>query len=96
MHCSQIVIGGSENTKSVIRRKNVQPDKAVVYTPHILSNEEYRGFWIPYKCGLVEVGKEMEVKPFLKWKDPEDLSVDRRYGISTRSGGTASWITEGE
>jgi hypothetical protein len=74
----------------------VQPDKAVVYTPHILSNEEYRGFWIRYKGGLVEVGKEMEVTPFLKWKDPEELSVDRRYGISTGSGATGSWITEGE
>jgi hypothetical protein len=94
--CSQIVIGGSENAKTVIRRSNVQPDKAVVYTPNILSNEEYRGFWIRYKGGLVEVGKEMEVTPFLKWKDPEELSVERRYGIRTGSGVTGSWITEGE
>lgn len=96
MPCSQIIIGGAENTKSVIRRKNVQPDKAVVYTPHILSNEDYRGFWIRYKGGLVEVGKEMEVTPFLKWKDPEELSVVGLYGIRTGSGATASWITEGE
>jgi len=94
--CSQIIIGGSDNTKSVIRRNNEKPDKAVVDTPRILSNEEYRGFWIRYKDGLVEVGKETKATPFLKWKDPEGLSVDRRYGISTRSGTTGSWITEGE
>ena len=96
MPCFQIIIGGSENTKSVIRKNNVQPDKAVVCTTGILSNEEYRGFWIRHKGGLVEVGKEMEVTPFLKWKDPEELSVDRRYGIRTGSGATGSWITEGE
>jgi len=94
--CSQIIIGGSENTKSVIRRNDVKPDKAAVYTPYILSNEEYRGFWIRYKRGLVEVGKEMEATPFLKWKDPEGLSVERRYGIRTGLGATGSWITEGE
>jgi len=94
--CSQIIIGDLDNTKSVIRRNDVQPDQAVVDTPNILSDAEYRGFWIRYKSGLVEVGKEMELAPFLKWKDPEELSVDRRYGISTGSGVTGSWITEGE
>jgi hypothetical protein len=71
-------------------------DGAVADTPNILSNEEYRGFWIRHKRGLVEVGKEMEVKPFLKWKDPEKLTFDGRYGIRTGSGATGSWITEGE
>jgi len=94
--CSQIIIGDSNNTKSVIRRNDVQPAKAVVDTPNILSDAEYRGFWIRYKSGLVEVGKEMEVTPFLKWRDPQELSIDRRYGISTGSGVTGSWITEGE
>ena len=74
----------------------MQPAKAVVDTPNILSDAEYRGFWIRYKSGLVEVGKEMEVTPFLKWRDPQELSIDRRYGISTGSGVTGSWITEGE
>ena len=74
----------------------MKPNKAEVHTPNILSNTEYRGFWIRYKSGLVEVGKEMEVTPFLKWKDPEALSVDSRYGISTGSGVTGSWFTDGE
>jgi hypothetical protein len=90
--CSQIFIGGWKNTKSVIRRNRVKPDKAVVNTPNILSDAEYRGFWISWGGGLVEVGKEKEVKPFLKWQDPEPFVV-RYYGICTGWGATGSWFT---
>jgi len=68
--CSQIFIGGWKNTKSVIRRNRVKPDKAEVDTPNILSDAEYRGCWIRWGGGLVEVGKEKEMTPFLKWQDP--------------------------
>jgi hypothetical protein len=73
----------------------VNTDKAVAATPYILSNAEYRGFWIRWKNGLVEVGKESEVTPFLKWKDPEPFCV-RYFGICTAWGASGSWITEGE
>jgi hypothetical protein len=73
----------------------VKPDKAEVDTPYILSNAEYRGFWIRWEGGLVEVGKEGEVTAFLKWKDPEPFGV-RYYGICTGWGASGSWITEGE
>jgi len=93
--CSQIFIGGWKNTKSVIRRNRVKPDKAEVDTPYILSDAEYHGFWIRWKGGLVEVGKEGELSPFLKWKDPEPFDF-RYYSISTGYGATGSWLTEGE
>jgi hypothetical protein len=90
--CSQILIGGWKNTKSVIRRTGCEPDKAVVDTPYILSDAEYRGFWIRWKGGLVEVGKEGVESPFLKWKDPDPFDA-RYYGIRTGSGVTGSWFT---
>jgi hypothetical protein len=90
--CSQIFIGGWKNTKSVIRRNRVKPDKVVVDTPNILSGAEYRGFWIRWGGGLVEVGREKEVTPFLKWQDPEPFCV-RYYGICTGWGATGSWLT---
>ena len=71
------------------------PEKVAVDTPNILSGAEYRGFWIRLKGGLVEVGKEGELYPFLMWKDPEPFGV-RYYGISTGWGATGSWLTEGE
>jgi hypothetical protein len=73
----------------------VKPDKAEVDTPYILSNAEYRGFWIRWEGGLVEVGMENKPSPFLKWKDPEPFDV-HYYGICTGWGATGSWFTEGE
>jgi len=70
----------------------VKPDKAEVHTPNILSGAEYRGFWIRWGGGLVEVGKEKEMTPFLKWQDPEPFGV-RYYGICTGWGATGSWFT---
>ena len=92
---SQIVIGGWKNTKSVIRRNGVEPNKDEVLTPYIVSDAEYHGFYIRWKGGLVEVGKEGELSPFLKWKDPDPFDV-HYYGISTGYGATGSWIKEGE
>jgi hypothetical protein len=92
---SQIMIGGWKNTKTAIRRNRVKPDKAFVDTPYILSDAEYRGFWIRWKGGLLEVGKEGEGTPFVKWKDPDPFGV-HYYGICTGWGASGSWITEGE
>ena len=89
------MIGGWKNTKSVIRRNRVQIDMAKADTPKILSDAAYRGFWIRWDCGLVEVGKEGELSPFLKWKDPEPFDF-RYYGICTGWGATGSLLTEGE
>jgi len=93
--CSQIFFGGWKNTKSAIRLNSATPHKAELLTPYIVSKTKYHGFWIRWEDGLVEVGKEGEVTPFLKWKDPQPFDV-RYYGISTGNGATGSWITEGE
>ena len=87
---SQIMIGGWKNTKTAIRRNHVKPDQAFVDTPYILSDAEYRDFWIWWKGGLLEVGKEGEGTPFVKWKDPEP------FGVCTGWGASGSWITEGD
>jgi hypothetical protein len=89
------MIGGWKNTRTVLKRNNTLPFKVDINTPNILSGAEYRGFWIHWDCGLVEVGKEGELNPFLKWKDPEPFHF-RYYGMSTGWGATGSWLTEGE
>ena len=70
----------------------MKPDKAEVHTPYILSDAEYHGFWISWNRGLVQVGKEGELNPFLRWQDPQPFDV-RFYGISTGWGANGSWIT---
>jgi hypothetical protein len=67
----------------------------VTETPDILSDAEYRGFWIRWAGGSVAVGKEGEVAPFVAWDDPEPFGIGY-YGISTGWGASGSWLIEGE
>lgn len=56
-----MVVGGWSNTASAIRKdRNVDP-KVKVSTDKIISESEFRGFWIEYSRGLVAVGREHEV-----------------------------------
>ena len=93
--CFQIFIGGWGNTKTAIRRDRAKPDKAVVDTPDILSDAEYRGFWVRWEGGLLEVGKEGSATAFVSWHDPEPFGIGY-YGICTGWGASGSWIIEGE
>ncbi|XP_067001273.2 uncharacterized protein [Anabrus simplex] len=90
----EVFIGGWGNTKSVIRRNRTKPDKVEVETPDILSAGEYRGFWIRWETGVIEVGKEGESAPFMAWQDPEPFGIGH-YGVCTGWGASGSWIIEG-
>jgi hypothetical protein len=94
-HYFQIFIGGWGNAKTAIRRNREKPEKAVVDTPDILSDAEYRGFWISWQGGLLEIGKEGQGTAFLSWSDPEPFGIGY-YGICTGWGASGSWIVEGE
>ncbi|XP_067001274.2 uncharacterized protein [Anabrus simplex] len=89
----EVFIGGWGNTKSVIRRNRTKPDKVEVETPDILSAGEYRGFWIRWETGVIEVGKEGESAPFMAWQDPEPFGIGH-YGVCTGWGASGSWIIE--
>lgn len=93
--CFQIFIGGWGNSKTAIRRDRQKPDKALAETPDILTDAEYRGFWIRWSGGSVAVGKEGEVTPFVSWDDPEPFGIGY-YGICTGWGASGSWLIEGE
>ncbi|KDR23720.1 C3 and PZP-like alpha-2-macroglobulin domain-containing protein 8 [Zootermopsis nevadensis] len=90
----EIFIGGWGNSKTAIRRNRQKPDKALADTPDILSDAEYRGFWIRWTGGSVAVGKEGEVTPFATWDDPEPFGIGY-YGICTGWGASGSWLIEG-
>ena len=94
-HCFQVFIGGWGNAKTAIRLNRTKPDKALVDTPDILSDAEYRGFWVSWEGGLLEVGKEGETTAFVSWHDPEPFGIGY-YGICTGWGASGSWIIEGE
>ena len=72
----EVVIGGSENTRTAIRR-NRQTDEVTVETPEILSCDIMRPFWISWYEGLIEVGEGdvYAVDRITSWQDPEPITV---------------------
>ena len=88
----EIFIGGWGNQKSTIRLNQSRPDKAEEPTPDIVSKEEYRRFWIHFKENIIEVGREGDLEPFLKWENTEDPFKVSHFGFATGWGSSGSWI----
>ncbi|XP_035693199.1 uncharacterized protein LOC118427484 isoform X2 [Branchiostoma floridae] len=87
----EIVIGGWNNTSSVIRRSKGGTDQTGSPTPGILSSAESRGFWISWTMdGTISVGKQGESQHFMQWTDPEPLQVVYA-GYTTGWGSTGEW-----
>jgi len=91
---SQVFIGGWSNSKSVIRRNRTKPDVAEKDTPDILSANEFRGFWISWDNGNINVGKEGHDEEFLSYSDPDPFGIGY-YGLCTGWGATGTWLVEG-
>ncbi|XP_066277320.1 C3 and PZP-like alpha-2-macroglobulin domain-containing protein 8 [Branchiostoma lanceolatum] len=86
----EIVIGGDGNTRSFIRR-DVGARLVEVDTPGILSDTEFRGFWIGGSVdGTISVGKQGEQTPFMQWTDPHPLPVIY-VGYTTAYGSTGDF-----
>uniref|UniRef100_A0A1B0AZF6 Farnesoic acid O-methyl transferase domain-containing protein n=1 Tax=Glossina palpalis gambiensis TaxID=67801 RepID=A0A1B0AZF6_9MUSC len=82
----KIIIGELENTQSTIR-KDCSKYLAYVYTPYILNDNEYRGFWIDFKEDCIKVGHLNESCPFLCYRDkemPELLYLGVRTGPNAK------------
>ncbi|XP_071809108.1 C3 and PZP-like alpha-2-macroglobulin domain-containing protein 8 [Asterias amurensis] len=87
-----IVIGGWGNTKSAIEcYKHCPYQFDMQSTPGIMSELEYRRFWLTYDHGTIKVGKGGEVTPFLEWHD-ETRRVTVNYIGITSFDTPATWI----
>lgn len=64
---------------------------SAVKTPMLLSDSEYRGFWISVNQGSIEVGREGETLPYFHWKDSDPLPV-HYYSLSSWTNTVAKWI----
>ncbi|XP_076637383.1 uncharacterized protein LOC143349763 isoform X4 [Colletes latitarsis] len=89
----EVFIGGWGNSKSVIRKNKSKPDVAEADTPGILSNDEFRGFWIRWNDDALSVGKEGEASAFLTYTDSEPLTVNH-FGLCTGWGASGEWLIE--
>lgn len=89
----EIFIGGWGNAKSIIRKNRTKPDVAEAPTPNILSDGEFRGFWIRWNGGSITVGREGEAAPFLSWADHERIPIEY-IGVCTGWGASGNWIVQ--
>lgn len=78
----EVSIGSSDNQKSAIFKS--KSTKIETNTPNILSNSEYRSFWVQFKNGVVAVGRSGEREPFISWQDSNEYTVNY-IGFRTRS-----------
>ncbi|XP_071519403.1 uncharacterized protein [Panulirus ornatus] len=86
----EIFIGCWEGGESGIRRKT--QDICRIETPDILSDEEFRSFWIKIQHGIIKVGRSGQKHPFMSYSDPEALLHVTWYGYSTGWGAEGEWI----
>ncbi|XP_013106607.2 uncharacterized protein LOC106086465 [Stomoxys calcitrans] len=88
-----IVIGGWNNSKSVIRKIGSPPDLVEAMTPSIVNSKEYRSFWVCWYGNVIQVGRDGENVPFMAYKD-ENLFMVKYVGIYTAFGSTGSWLLD--
>lgn len=86
----EIFIGGWQGKESAIR-KDMKQDLCKVMTPSILSQHEFRGFWVIVSRKAIQVGREGEVSPFMSYTDPTKSLKPTHYGYCTAWGSTGSW-----
>ena len=91
----EVVIGGWNNRKSVIREKKQGSDKGAVevggLTPGILSDKEYRTFWIKTTSGTISVGKGGETAPFVSHSLKRQENQINFVAFSSWTGHTGKW-----
>ncbi|KAF0302992.1 C3 and PZP-like alpha-2-macroglobulin domain-containing protein 8 [Amphibalanus amphitrite] len=87
----QVFIGAWKNGQSGIRlgNKNKQ-DVARVDTPGIVSEEEFRKFWISWDDGHVKVGHCGDTTPFMDWRSPQLITASY-LGYRTGWGSCGQW-----
>ncbi|XP_078666471.1 uncharacterized protein LOC144908606 isoform X2 [Branchiostoma floridae x Branchiostoma belcheri] len=86
----EVVIGGWQNQRSVIRRRMQGRIKVSANTPGIASAEEFRMFeihWAP--DGTISVSKVPDA-PFMTWRDPNPIPI-HQVGYSTGWRSTGVW-----
>ncbi|XP_047022434.1 uncharacterized protein LOC124631846 isoform X1 [Helicoverpa zea] len=86
----EIMIGGWENTKSVIRHCRQKPDKVEVPTPGIMNPNEFRKFLIEWRCGRVIVRDGESGMVIMEWVDPTPFSITH-FGVRTGWGARGQW-----
>ncbi|KAK7076358.1 hypothetical protein SK128_019158 [Halocaridina rubra] len=88
----EIFIGAWEGGNYSGIRRQKEDDVCRVETPDIVSEEEFRSFWIKIQHGVIKVGRKGIKHPFMSYTDPELLLHVTWYGYCTGWGAEGDWI----
>lgn len=86
----EFIIGGWENTQSVIRYCRQKPDKVTVPTPGIMNANEFRKLLIEWRCGRLLVRDKVSGAVIMEWVDPSPFPVTH-FGVRTGYGARGNW-----
>ncbi|CAK9822668.1 C3 and PZP-like alpha-2-macroglobulin domain-containing protein 8 [Anthophora retusa] len=87
----EIMLGGWENTASVIRYDRKQPDKVRVNTPNLLNENETKKFAICWLDGRIMVkAGNVNGSVIMEWQDPKPIGVSY-VGVRTGWGSAGKW-----
>lgn len=90
----EIFLGGWENQKSAIRlNKDRDQTVVVVETPSFLCADNEKTFYVTFKNGVIRVGEQGNLEPFMEYTHPEPFPVTH-YGYCTAWGATGKWKLE--
>ena len=89
----ELIIGGQLNTKSSLRKFNLNSNLVDVSTIDILNGNEFIGFWINWRNGSIKLGKSGEIDPILSWKETGMFPV-KFVGVANGRGVNGQWIVE--
>ncbi|XP_050590640.1 uncharacterized protein LOC126922244 isoform X2 [Bombus affinis] len=87
----EIMLGGWENSASIIRYDRKQPDKVHVNTPNLLNENETKKFAICWLDGRIMVrAGDVNGPVIMEWQDPKPIGVSY-VGVRTGWGATGKW-----
>ncbi|GBP45177.1 C3 and PZP-like alpha-2-macroglobulin domain-containing protein 8 [Eumeta japonica] len=86
----EIMIGGWQNTQSVIRHNRAKPDKVTAPTPGIADPNEFKKFLIQWNNGRLLVRDGATGQTFMEWTDPAPFPVTH-FGVRTGWGARGQW-----
>ncbi|KAL4716580.1 hypothetical protein ACJJTC_010244 [Scirpophaga incertulas] len=86
----EVILGGWENTQSVIRHCRTKPDKVTLPTPGLMNPNEFRKFLIEWRCGRLLVRDGVTGAVLMEWVDPAPFPITH-FGVRTGYGARGHW-----
>ena len=91
-HTYELVLGTTQNSRSILRNRTTGEVYADVQTPSLLSCTDARPFWLRFEKGIFEVGRGHDVGSdiFLSYVDTTPTAI-HALGTTTISSPSTYW-----